>query len=124
MPLPAGKLRHRITIQSPVYMQDPETGEDVPRWVDLFTKVPAAIEPLSARELIAARATDSAITARIIIRYRPGLRAVMRILHKDSVYDVAGFIPDQVSGLEYLTIPVTDGLRDDHQRRTDPEIIE
>lgn len=113
MALTAGRLRHRITIQGPDYGQDETTGEDIPRWVDVWTRVPAAIESLSARELIAAQSKDSAISARVTLRYRPGLRADMRFLHGDDVYDVAGVIPDRQSGREYVTIPVTRGLVSD-----------
>lgn len=110
MPLSAGKLRHRVTIQSPVYTQDDATGEAVPRWVDVWTRLPADIEPLSARELIAAQAQDSAVSARITLRYRAGLCADMRVIHGNDVYDLAGVIPDKISGREYVTIPATKGL--------------
>lgn len=117
MSLEAGKLRHRVRIESYDYLrdgsgeviQDPVTGETSQSWQEVAT-VWAAIEPLSAREFIAASATQSAITARIVIRYRDGLNASMRLIHKDKIYNPAGFLADKVSGLEYITIPVTEGV--------------
>lgn len=110
MALSAGRLRHRIDIQSKQQSQDPVTGEITEAWVTVWPNVPAAIEPLSAREFIAAQAVQSQVVARITIRYRDGLDASMRILHKGKVYNPAGFLADKDSGLEYLTIPVTQGV--------------
>jgi SPP1 family predicted phage head-tail adaptor len=71
----------------------------------LVAEVWAAVEPLSAREFIASAATQSAVTARITIRYRENLDASMRLVHNGKVYNIAGLLPDSWSGLEYLTIP-------------------
>ena len=107
----AGKLRHRVTIQRPDYTQDPVTGEMTPSWVE-FAKTWASIEPLSVREFIAAAATQSKVSARIVIRYRTGIDATMRILHRDKIYNIEGALPDKVSGLEYLTLPCSEGVND------------
>ena len=50
-----GKLRHRITIQRKQQTQNPQTGALLTAWVTEAT-VWAAVEPLSAREFIAAQA--------------------------------------------------------------------
>lgn len=105
----AGDLRHRITIQHPDYTQDPVTGEMTPSWVEL-AKTWASVEPLSTREFIAAAANQSKVSARIVIRYRAGIDATMRILHRDKVYNVEGVLADKVSGLEYLTLPCSEGV--------------
>ena len=122
MSIEAGRLRHRVRIEQLTYVldshgdqyQDPETGESRSEWVEVAT-VWAAIEPLSAREFIAAQSTQSQITARIIIRYRDGLDASMRLVHvrtgrPDVVYNPAAFLPDVDSGLEYLTAPCSTGV--------------
>jgi SPP1 family predicted phage head-tail adaptor len=75
-----------------------------------WDSVPAAIEPLSAREFIAAQAVQSAVTARITLRYRAGLDASMRIVHNGTIYNIAGVLADPDSGLEYVTIPVSTGV--------------
>lgn len=53
----AGKLRHRVTIQEPVMVQNPETGAVNKTWQDIAT-VWAEVSPLSAREFIAAQASQ------------------------------------------------------------------
>lgn len=110
MALKAGRLRHRVDIQARQDVQDPNTGDVTPTWVTVWPNVPAAIEPLSAREFIAAQAVQSQVVARITMRYRQGLDASMRILHKSTVYNIAGLLPDKDSGLEYFTVPVSAGV--------------
>ena len=109
----AGALRHRITFQSPDLIQDPGTGEMLQGWATVWEKVPASVEPLSARDLIAAQAGQSEASGRMVIRYRAGVLPTMRILHRGDVYNIQGPpMPDPASGLEYLTILVAKGLND------------
>ncbi len=126
MSIEAGRLRHRIRIEELQYLLDShgdvyqdDTGATRQDWVEVAT-VWAAIEPLSAREFIAAQATQSKITARIIIRHRDGLNAAMRLLHlrtgrPDVIYNPAAFLPDVESGLEYMTAPCSTGVSVDGQ---------
>lgn len=109
----AGKLRHRITLQRLATQQDPVTGEmQEGVWVEV-AKLWASIEALSARDLIAAKAGQSEVSARIVIRYRTGILPTMRILHRDVIYNIQGLpLPDKVSGLEYLTLLVAAGVND------------
>lgn len=115
--LEAGRLRHRVRIERYDYVsdsdgeavQDPDTGEIAREWV-LVAEVWAAIEPLSAREFIQSQATQSQVTARIVIRHRDDLDAGMRIVHVRTgrpsvIYNPAGFLADKESGLEFVTIP-------------------
>lgn len=109
----AGKLRHRVEFQALGSLQDPQSGEMVPGWVTVWSKVPASVTPLSARDLIAAQAAQSEATARVVIRYRSGVVPTMRIIHRGEVYDIKGpALPDPDSGLEYLTIVVARGVND------------
>lgn len=110
MPIKAGRLRHRVDIQSRSNVQDPITGEITVTWVNTWTAVPAAIEPLSAREFIAAQAVQSAVTARITLRYRAGLDASMRIVHNGTIYNIAGVLADPDSGIGYVTLPCSQGV--------------
>ncbi|HCF5688189.1 TPA: phage head closure protein [Pseudomonas aeruginosa] len=112
MSLSAGRLRHRVDIQSKVQTQDPQTGEIIETWVTTWPQVPAEIAPLSVREYIAAQAIQSNISARIVIRYREGMLPTMRILHKGRIYNPAGWLPDPVRGNEYLTAPCSEGVND------------
>lgn len=107
----AGKLRHRVKIQYPAESQDQETGALNVTWITKAT-VWASIEPISAREFIAAQSEDSKVSARITIRYRSDIDAKMRIYHeaKDLYYNIEGVLSDKDSGYEYLTLPVSEGL--------------
>jgi SPP1 family predicted phage head-tail adaptor len=122
MSIEAGRLRHRVRIEqlenlldsNGAVIQDEETGQLAQEWAEVAT-VWAAIEPLSAREFIQSQATQSQITARVIIRFRDGLNAAMRLVHvrrdmADVIYNPHGFLADKESGLEYLTIPVSTGV--------------
>lgn len=106
MKLNAGRLRHRVRIEKPIVTQDPETGELVEA-VQVVGTVFAAIEPLSAREFIAAQSTQSQITARIVIRFRSGLTPDMRLVDvaTGTAYNPHGFLPDPTTGRDWLTIP-------------------
>lgn len=109
MSLRAGDLRHRITIQRPIYVQDPATGGMVRGWDDVAT-VWGRVAPLSVREFVAAQAIASEVTARITIRYRPDVTAKCRILYRGKIYNIRGVLSDPESGLEYLTLPVSEGV--------------
>src|SRR5687768_18306382 len=101
MSLDPGELRHRITIQRAIQQQDPVTGELTTNWVAVATNIAAAIKPSSVREFVAAQAMQSQVTARIVIRYRTGLTAQMRILHGSKIYNPQGWLADPDSGIEY-----------------------
>lgn len=108
MTLSAGKLRHRVQIQQQTTMLT-SFGEQDTVWT-VVADVWAAIEPLSAREFVTANELQSKVSARIIIRYRDGIRASMRIMQKNKVYSIEGVLSDKDSGIEYLTLPVSEGL--------------
>jgi len=108
----AGKLRHRITIQRPSFVQDPVTGEMVKTWVDVWVRVPSDVDPVSVTQFVAAAAPQNKVTARVVIRYRAGVDGTMRILHRGKIYDIQGALPDTQSGLDYLTMPCSEGVND------------
>jgi SPP1 family predicted phage head-tail adaptor len=110
----AGRLRHRIDIQRKVTGRDPDTGETLEEsWVTEWEKCPAAFEPLSSREFIAAKAEQAEATARVVIRYRPGVLPTMRILYRGDIYTIVGPpLADPVSGKDYLSILVATGVND------------
>ena len=105
----AGKLRHRVKIQEKINLQNPDTGAVTPQWQDIAT-VWADVVALSAREFIAAQATQGEITTRITIRYRSGLTNDSRIIFRDEIYNIEGVLPDAISGREYLTLPCSEGV--------------
>ena len=104
--LNAGRLNQRVRIEKPIITQDPDTGALV-ETIQIIGTVFASIEPLSAREFIAAQSTQSQITAKILMRYRTGLTADMRLVHVATgmIYNPAGFLPDPYTGRDWITIP-------------------
>jgi SPP1 family predicted phage head-tail adaptor len=107
---PAGRFRHRVTFEEKVSTQDSVTGEVVETWQTFRASVPAEIVYLSAREFITSAKRDSEITARITVRYFSGMLATMRIRQGTVIFNIAGALPDLNSGLEHITIPVSNGL--------------
>lgn len=112
MSIQAGRLRHRVSIQRRQESQNSDTGEINHTWVNVWSSVPAEIVPLSAREFVAAQSVQSEVVARMTIRYRAGLTAKMRIVHKGTAYNIAGILPDADSGLSYITIPLSYGVNE------------
>ncbi|WP_206515880.1 phage head closure protein [Xanthomonas arboricola] len=113
----AGKLRHRIRIEKQVTARD-DDGVQSTTWQPVHAgTLAAAIEPVSAREFIAAGAGQGEVSARITIRYRAGILASMRAVHVRNgadaeIYNIQGALADRESGLEYLTLPVSTGTND------------
>lgn len=111
MSMRAGDLRHRISIQRPELTQDQQTGEMITTWREL-AKVWAKVEPLSVREFIAAASTQSQITARITVRASVVVDETCRVVYRGKDYNVEGVLADPESGLEYKTLPCSEGVRD------------
>jgi SPP1 family predicted phage head-tail adaptor len=110
MSIASGSLRHRVRIEELISERDSE-GVLQQSW-GLVSTVWASIEPLSAREFVASSATQSKVVARIVIRYRSGVKPTMRIAHRGKLYNIEGVLSDKVSGIEYLTLPVSEGVSD------------
>ncbi len=107
----AGRLRHRVQLQRQVYGQSPATGAQTVSWEPL-ADVWAEVAPLSAREFVAAKAIDSEVTLRVTIRHREGVTDKCRVLFRGKILNIHGVLPDPVSGLEYLTLPCSEGVND------------
>lgn len=70
--LPAGMLRHRVTIQKPKTGDDEERdelGERLTDWDDVAFGIPAFVRPLDAREQFIAAQLQSSTTHKVTIRY-------------------------------------------------------
>lgn len=107
----AGRLRHRVTIQRQTQTQNPLTGELTVTWTNVAT-VWAAVEPISAREFVVSQEPNARVTARATIRYRDGIDASMRLVHRGRNYNIHGVLEDLDSGREYLTLPLSEGVND------------
>jgi SPP1 family predicted phage head-tail adaptor len=110
MGLPAGRLRHRVSIEALVSGLDSD-GATEEEWVDQVGRLlPAEIVALSGRELVAAQAAHSEVVTRIRIRYRPGVTASMRVVHRGTAYDIAAVVQDPDSGRRWLTLHCKSGV--------------
>lgn len=119
--LAAGRLRHRVLFQrlqvlvdsNGDQIQDPVSGEIAKAWVDVV-EVWAAIEPLSGREFIASQAVQSQVTGKFICRELAVrlVDATCRGVHNGTLYQVEAKLPDPESGLEYVTMPFSQGVNE------------
>lgn len=107
----SGMLRHRLTLQKRVETQDPVTGELTHTWTTV-AEIWGKVEALSGREFISAQALQSKVTAKIRIRYRDDIDASMRISHRGKIYNIEAVLPDNISGLEWITLPCSEGVND------------
>lgn len=89
----AGRLRHRILIESRIESRD-EFGGVTLAWGVVEDNVPAEIVPLSGREFLAAGELQGEVTTRMTIRYMPGIEANMRVQHDGQVYRIVAALPD------------------------------
>lgn len=86
----AGKLRHRVTIEQPTESAT-GTGNVTRTWAT-FAKRHCEIEPLTGTEFFSGAALEREVSARIRMRYLPGLTAEMRIVHGSDVWDIQSII--------------------------------
>ena len=87
----AGQLDQRVTVERQQGGFD-ELGQPLPdTWAPLFSCW-AAVEPLTGREFIAAAAAVSEVTAKIRLRYRPGVLGTDRVNHDGQVYGIEAVI--------------------------------
>lgn len=95
----AGRLRHRIMFQQSRAGRD-SVGQPSIEWVDAYPlSIWAEVKSLSGNKRLSASAEQSETTTLIVIRYRPGITADMRIVHRPptgcgEVYTILSIIPD------------------------------
>lgn len=106
----AGELRHKVRLQENVIGQDPDTGEQVSSW-QTIAQPWAKIAPMSGREFLAAAAEQSEVRGRITIRYRGNVDATMRVVHRGMYYNILAALTDAESGIEHITLMVSEGVR-------------
>lgn len=107
--IPSRRLRHRVLIQRPEETQNLDTGAVELAWVE-FGRRWSEYRAASAREFIAAAQYDSEVKGRFTLRAGEGITDQMRVLHRGKVFAVLGVLPDPDSGLEYITLPVSEGV--------------
>lgn len=82
----AGRLRHRVTLQSATTSQD-AYGAPVETWSDQAT-VWAAVEPLSGREFFTVQAERAELSHRIRIRHRADVTPSWRVSYDSRTFDI------------------------------------
>lgn len=108
----AGSLRHRVDLQHFATTVNPVTGDRTKAWATVAAALPAGIEPLSGKEFLAAAASQSQVSSRITIRYRPGVTAAHRLKQGDVIYNIEAVLPDNKTGREHLTLMCSQGVND------------
>jgi SPP1 family predicted phage head-tail adaptor len=86
----AGKLSHRVTIQTATVAAD-GAGNRTETWSTHAT-VWAAVEPVTGREFIEGFRTNAEITHRVRIRYLSTVTAKMRVLEGTRHYDIVAVL--------------------------------
>lgn len=81
-----GELKHRITLQKPVTIVNPN-GFEVETWEDYKT-LWAAASNLHGREYYAAAAVQAENTVKFTIRYIKGIDTTMRISFQGKQYNI------------------------------------
>lgn len=94
-----GKLNKRITLQQYVETLDKYDTPVGGDWQDVAT-VWAAVEPIRGREYVLLQNTQSELTTRIRIRYRPGIETSMRVLYGGRVFDIQSVIDPEERHVE------------------------
>ena len=93
MAIAAGKLRHRVQLQSKTETQS-TTGEVTLVWATSSTRW-ASIEPLQGQELFAAQQVSASVTHRITMRYVANVKPQHRILYGARVFDIQSVLDIQ-----------------------------
>ncbi|HAR44693.1 MAG TPA: head-tail adaptor protein [Nitrospiraceae bacterium] len=114
----AHRLRHRVEFQELVEEQDSETGASVLTWVTAFLdsdtpldSVPAEVLTGPGREFRESGTTQAETTARINLRWFPGLSSEWRLLWDGRVYNIGSIETDATGRREYW-LRCTDGVSD------------
>lgn len=104
----AYRLRHRVAIQEQVETQNSNTGAMSISWENVMlnsdtelSSVPAEVLTGAGREFIQAGSVQGEITARINLRWFPGLTQAMRILWDGNVYNIKSIETDLSGRQEY-----------------------
>ena len=91
----AGILRHVVDIEDAANTND-GMGGVTQVWSDLHTGLRAAIWPLSGSERLESDKLELAVTHRIRVRYREGIKADMRVSFDGRYFNIKSVIvPDE-----------------------------
>lgn len=105
------RLRHRVDIESYEEDQDSITGEITRAWVMFIDGVPAEVMTGPGSESRVAASKHAETTARIVMRWFPGLLSTHRIVWEGKLYDILSIETDATGRRDYR-VRVRDGLND------------
>lgn len=93
----AGRLRDRLSLQKRDEVRD-DLGGITHDWVEV-TKVWAEVRGVSGRAFLSASAEQGEVTVEVLMRYRPGVEALMRFVHlppggNGEIYTIQAPLPD------------------------------
>lgn len=111
MPVLAGQLRHRVTIEKYIAGARDDDGFALPAaWVE-HGKLWAKITPLSSKDLMRAQAEQSEVTARMLVRYNTEIDTTMRVIWKGRTFAIASEgLDDNEDGMTYTTFNLSQGV--------------
>jgi len=92
----AGKLRHRVQVQT--YSETQDTYGEPDRTWTTATTVWASIEPLSGQELLAAQQLAAEASHRVIVRYNSSIAPTSRLKFGTRVFDIVSALNWQERG--------------------------
>lgn len=110
----AGTLKHRVVLQSPGGSRD-AVGERTTTWTDVAT-VWASINPLTARELIAAGQLHGELSHRVRIRHAVAISAIdasWRVLFGSRILVVAAPPRNIEEGDREIELLCSEGVREE-----------
>lgn len=79
-------------------------------WKDYKSSVAAKVSFLSGNAVISSNAEHSKVVARIQVRFDAKITAKMRVVFRDEYYKISAILPDNESGLQWLTLLVEKGI--------------
>lgn len=104
----AQRYRHRIDLQEKIEEKDSETGAIGHAWADAYldsdtplTGIPAEVLTGPGREFNAADAKQAETSARVNLRWFPGLQPTWRLLWQGKAYDILSIETDATGRREY-----------------------
>lgn len=106
----AGRLRHRLVLQSKTETRD-SYGGSVITWTTQTT-VWGAIEPLSGREYLAQRQVQAEAKVRIVIRYHSTIDETWRVKHGGLYYDIVDVLNENTRDRQ-LILMCREGVSED-----------
>lgn len=87
----AGKLRHRVTLQTPVKVKDTSYGSETVTWSD-FATVWASFTVRKANENFQSQQEKSEVIADMTMRYRAGVNSTMRAVYNGQAFEILSVI--------------------------------